>query len=41
VNNFDDAVIVEHGRAVGVEHVTARGHEVPLRMALPHVAVLT
>ncbi len=31
VNNFDDAVIVENGRAVGVEHVTARGHEVPLR----------
>jgi D-serine deaminase-like pyridoxal phosphate-dependent protein len=30
VNNFDDAVIVEHGRIVGVEHVTARGHEVPL-----------
>jgi D-serine deaminase-like pyridoxal phosphate-dependent protein len=33
VNNFDDAVIVEHGRVVGVEHVTARGHEVPLRVA--------
>jgi len=30
VNNFDDAVIVENGRAVAVEHVTARGHEVPL-----------
>jgi D-serine deaminase-like pyridoxal phosphate-dependent protein len=30
VNNFDDAVIVESGRAVAVEHVTARGHEVPL-----------
>jgi D-serine deaminase-like pyridoxal phosphate-dependent protein len=30
VNNFDDAVIVEHGRIVGVEHVTARGHEAPL-----------
>jgi D-serine deaminase-like pyridoxal phosphate-dependent protein len=30
VNNFDDAVIVEHGRVVGVEHVTARGHEMPL-----------
>jgi D-serine deaminase-like pyridoxal phosphate-dependent protein len=30
VNNFDDAVIVEHGKVVGVEHVTARGHEVPL-----------
>jgi D-serine deaminase-like pyridoxal phosphate-dependent protein len=33
VNNFDDAVIVESGRVVGVEHVTARGHEVPLRVA--------
>ena len=35
VNNFDDAVIVEHGRAVGVEHVTARGHEAPLRAENP------
>ena len=33
VNNFDDAVIVEHGRAIRVEHVTARGHEVPLTLA--------
>jgi len=33
VNNFDDAVIVEGGRVVGVEHVTARGHEMPI--ALP------
>jgi D-serine deaminase-like pyridoxal phosphate-dependent protein len=31
VNNFDHAVIVEHGRVVGVEPVTARGHEVPLQ----------
>jgi D-serine deaminase-like pyridoxal phosphate-dependent protein len=30
VNNFDDAVIVEGGRAVSVERVTARGHEAPL-----------
>jgi D-serine deaminase-like pyridoxal phosphate-dependent protein len=30
VNNFDDAVIVEGGRVIGVEHVTARGHEMPL-----------
>jgi D-serine deaminase-like pyridoxal phosphate-dependent protein len=36
VNNFDDAVIVENGRVVGVEHVTARGHEMPV--ALPAVA---
>jgi len=33
VNNFDDAVIVEHGRVVAVERVTARGHEIPLRVA--------
>lgn len=33
VNNFDDAVIVEHGRAISVEHVTARGHEVPLHIS--------
>jgi len=30
VNNFDDAVIVEGGRAMRVERVTARGHEAPL-----------
>jgi D-serine deaminase-like pyridoxal phosphate-dependent protein len=30
VNNFDDAVIVEGGRAVSIERVTARGHEAPL-----------
>lgn len=33
VNNFDDAVIIEGGRVMGVEHVTARGHEAPLAMA--------
>jgi len=33
VNNFDDAVIVENGRAVGMEHVTARGHAAPLEGA--------
>jgi D-serine deaminase-like pyridoxal phosphate-dependent protein len=33
VNNFDDAVIVEHGRVIAVERVTARGHEVPLQVA--------
>jgi D-serine deaminase-like pyridoxal phosphate-dependent protein len=27
VNNFDDALIIENGRIVGVERVTARGHE--------------
>jgi D-serine deaminase-like pyridoxal phosphate-dependent protein len=36
VNNFDDAVIVEQGRVIGVEHVTARGHEMPV--TLPAVA---
>jgi len=30
VNNFDDAVIVAGGKVVGVEHVTARGHEAPV-----------
>ncbi len=36
VNNFDDAGIVEHGRAIGVEHVTARGHEIPLLAGAKH-----
>jgi D-serine deaminase-like pyridoxal phosphate-dependent protein len=31
VNNFDHAIIVEGGRIVGVERVTARGREVPIR----------
>jgi D-serine deaminase-like pyridoxal phosphate-dependent protein len=31
VNNFDDALIIESNRVVGVEMVTARGHESPLR----------
>jgi D-serine deaminase-like pyridoxal phosphate-dependent protein len=31
VNNFDDALIVESGRVIRVEKVTARGHESPLR----------
>ncbi len=30
VNNFDDAVIIEGGRVVGLERVTARGHESPV-----------
>ena len=29
VNNFDDAVIIEGTRVVGIERVTARGHESP------------
>lgn len=33
VNNFDEALIVADGRVVGVERVTARGHESPLRVA--------
>jgi D-serine deaminase-like pyridoxal phosphate-dependent protein len=32
VNNFDDAVIVEGNRVVGVERVTARGHEAAMRV---------
>ncbi len=31
VNNFDDALIIESNRVSGVERVTARGHESPLR----------
>ncbi len=31
VNNFDHALFIENGRIVGMEHVTARGHEAPLR----------
>jgi D-serine deaminase-like pyridoxal phosphate-dependent protein len=30
VNNFDEALIIEDGRIVGLERVTARGHESPL-----------
>ena len=31
VNNFDDALIIAGNRVVGVERVTARGHEAPVR----------
>jgi D-serine deaminase-like pyridoxal phosphate-dependent protein len=34
VNNFDDALIIESNRIVGMEMVTARGHESPLRSNL-------
>jgi len=34
VNNFDDALIVESNRIAGMESVTARGHESPLRKTL-------
>lgn len=34
VNNFDDALIVSGNRVIGVERVTARGHEAPLRSVL-------
>jgi D-serine deaminase-like pyridoxal phosphate-dependent protein len=34
VNNFDSALMVESGRILSVEHVTARGHEGPLLSAL-------
>jgi D-serine deaminase-like pyridoxal phosphate-dependent protein len=30
VNNFDDALVVQHGRLRTVEHVTARGREAPI-----------
>jgi D-serine deaminase-like pyridoxal phosphate-dependent protein len=33
VNNFDEALIVRSNRDAGVERVTARGHESPLRRA--------
>jgi D-serine deaminase-like pyridoxal phosphate-dependent protein len=33
VNNFDDALIVSGNRVIGVERVTARGHEAPMRTA--------
>ena len=32
VNNFDHAIIVEDGRIVGVERVTARGREAPIQL---------
>jgi D-serine deaminase-like pyridoxal phosphate-dependent protein len=35
VNNFDAALIVENGREIGVERVTARGHEGPLLAGNP------
>ncbi len=31
VNNFDDAVLVAGGRVIGMERVTARGHEAPMQ----------
>jgi len=33
VNNFDEALIVRGNRVVGVERVTARGHEAPMRLS--------
>jgi D-serine deaminase-like pyridoxal phosphate-dependent protein len=32
VNNFDQALIVDEGRVVAVEPVSARGHEHPLSL---------
>ena len=37
VNNFDEALIIESNRIVGIERVTARGHESPLRKATASV----
>lgn len=31
VNNFDDAMLVSGNRVIGIERVTARGHESPLK----------
>jgi len=33
VNNFDEAILVAGGRIIGIERVTARGHESPLTNA--------
>jgi D-serine deaminase-like pyridoxal phosphate-dependent protein len=33
VNNFDQALMIRNGRVVGIEPVTARGHENPLALA--------
>jgi D-serine deaminase-like pyridoxal phosphate-dependent protein len=33
VNNFDDALLIRDGGVIGVERVTARGHETPLKAA--------
>ena len=32
VNNFDHALIVENGRITGIESVTARGREIPIKL---------
>ena len=32
VNNFDHALIVENGRITGIEAVTARGREIPIKL---------
>jgi D-serine deaminase-like pyridoxal phosphate-dependent protein len=32
VNNFDQALIVDEGRVVAIEPVSARGHEGPLSL---------
>jgi D-serine deaminase-like pyridoxal phosphate-dependent protein len=32
VNNFDHALIVENGRITGIETVTARGREIPIKL---------
>jgi D-serine deaminase-like pyridoxal phosphate-dependent protein len=39
VNNFDEVLMVADGRIVGVERVTARGHESPLVLRSQPVAV--
>ncbi|MBS1808480.1 MAG: alanine racemase [Acidobacteria bacterium] len=32
VNNFDHALIIENGRITGIENVTARGREIPVKL---------
>ena len=37
VNNFDEALMIVDGRVSGIERVSARGHESPLKMGRPHI----
>ena len=39
VNNFDEALLIEGGRIVGTERVSARGHESPLALQARHAPV--
>jgi len=37
VNNFDEALMIVDGRVSGIERVSARGHESPLKMGRSHI----